>query len=254
MPHPVFDTARTGSKSLVGGWLSFGDPLILETMLAAPFDYIGVDTQHTLMSVEDAARLLVGRALGGKPVLVRTPDESAAGIGKVLDAGGDGVIVPMVNSGETARAVVAACQYSPRGVRSFGPMRSGMPFDVEGLSARIASFVMVETPEAVSRIDEICATPGLTGVYVGPADLAIGLGLPVGAPEMPQALKSALVTVAESCARHGVLAAGHFPVGHAAELQALGFRMFTVGADRRYLAVGAAADVRAARAALDGAI
>jgi len=81
----------------------------------------------------------------------------------------------------------------------------------------------------------------------------IGLGLPVGQPEMPAALKQAFAKIAEACARHGVLAAGHFALPHLAELQGLGFRMFTVGSDRRYIAVGAAGDQRNARAALDGA-
>jgi 2-keto-3-deoxy-L-rhamnonate aldolase RhmA len=104
----------------------------------------------------------------------------------------------------------------------------------------------------VERIDEICATPGLTGVYVGPADLAIGLGLPVGGLEAPAALKQAFAAIAAACARHGVLAAGHFALPHLTELKGLGFRMFTVGSDRRYIALGAAADLRGARAALDG--
>ena len=180
MPHANFERIMNRDEALVGGWITSGEEGIVETMFAQAFDYVGLDTQHTLMDVPTAGRLLHAAPKGGPASLIRVPSNNAADIGKALDAGADGVIVPMVNSGEEARAAVAACRYAPAGVRSFGPMRAGTPFDVDALTARVSLFVMVETIEAVGNIEAICATPGLTGVYVGPADLSITLGLRVG--------------------------------------------------------------------------
>src|SRR5439155_10248961 len=125
-----------------------------------------------LLDVSAAGRLLHAIPKDGPAALVRTPANSAADIGKAFDAGADGVIVPLVNTAEEAAAAVSACLYAPRGTRSFVPMRVGMPFDVAGLTARTACFVMAETQNALDNIEAICATPELAGVYIGPVDLA----------------------------------------------------------------------------------
>lgn len=250
MPHPTFERLRSSGDAIVGGWVSIGAEPVFEAMFAAGFDYVGVDTQHTLMDVAMAGRLLHVVPRGGPPALVRVPSNSAPDIGKALDAGADGVIVPMVNSAAEARVAVAACRYGPEGVRSFGPMRAGMPYDVAGLTERVACFVMVETAEAVANIDEICAIPGVTGVYVGPGDLAVTLGFPVGLNAMPEPLLAAVTRVGAACAKASVIAAGHFPVAHLGLLRKLGFQMFTISADRAYLSMGAGADIANARASL----
>ncbi len=250
MPHAIFEGLAGSERTLVGGWVSIAAEPVFETMFAQGYDYVGIDTQHTLMDAAGAGRLLYSIPRGGPPALVRVASNNAPDIGKVLDAGADGVIVPMVNTAEEARAVVAACRYGPQGVRSFGPIRADLPPDVAGLTARVACFVMIETRTAVDNIEAICAVPGLTGVYVGPVDLAITLGLPVRSDPMPQPLHDALAKVGQACAKAGIIAAGHFPVGQLGLLKGLGFRMFTIGADRGYIARGAAAELKVAREGL----
>lgn len=250
MPHATFQTLLASDRELIGGWVSLGAEPVIETMFGLGYDYVGIDTQHTLIDPAAAARLLYAVPKGAPPALVRVPSNHAPDINRVLDAGADGVIVPMVNSAADARAAVAACRYGPAGVRSFGPFRATMPYDVAGLEARAACFVMAETQEAVTNIDEICATPGLTGIYVGPGDLAVTLGFPVGADPMPEPLRAACARVGEACRKAGLIASGHFPLAHVPILRALGFRMFTIGSDRRYVALGGTADLVAARAAL----
>lgn len=250
MAHATFETLLAGDGELIGGWISLAAEPVIETMCGVGYDYVGIDTQHTLIDPATAARLLYAAPKDGPPILVRVPSNNTADINRVLDAGADGVIVPMVNTAAEAAQAVASCRYGPQGVRSFGPMRTGLPYDVAGLTARVACFVMVETAEAVANIDAICATPGVTGIYVGPGDLSVTLGFPVGAHPMPGPLREACAKVGAACRAAGVIASGHFPLANLPELRAMGFRMFTVGADRRYIAVGAAADLKTARASM----
>jgi 4-hydroxy-2-oxoheptanedioate aldolase len=246
MPHANFERARSG-ETVFGGWISIGAEAIVETMFSQGYDYVGIDCQHTLIDVASAGRLLHAAPKDGPAALIRVPSNNAAEIGKALDAGADGVIVPMVNSGEEARALVAACRYAPEGVRSFGPMRAGMPFDVSRLTARVAAFAMIETAEAVENAEAICATPGLTGIYIGPADLSISLGLPLSFGALPDPVIAAVTRVGEACRKHGIIAGGHFNLSQIPQLRPLGFRLFTVGADRGYIVGGARADLDAAR-------
>src|SRR4029079_6239608 len=95
-------------------------------------------------------------------------------------------IVAMVESPEQAAAAVAATRYAPSGVRSFGPLRADLGFDPAVHEAGARLYAMIETARGLAALDEICAVPGLSGVYVGPADLAISMGhRPAGARTDP---------------------------------------------------------------------
>jgi 2-keto-3-deoxy-L-rhamnonate aldolase RhmA len=255
MPHPKFEAVLNGAdQPLLGGWITAGSEPIVEATFGVPYDYVGIDTQHTLIDVATAGRLLYAVPKDGPAAIVRVPGNNAWDINKAIDAGADGVIVPMVNSAAEARQAVAATRFAPDGgVRSFGPMRNGMPFDVAGLTARVAVFAMVETVEAVANVEEICATPGLTGIYVGPADLAITMGLRVGLNPFPDAMLGALSKIGAACKKNGLIAGGHLPVHYIPALRPLGFKMFTIGVDRGYIAVGGRADVNAGREAFGSA-
>src|SRR6185437_12423069 len=122
--------------------------------------------------------------------VVRLPNADAAPIGRVLDAGADAVVIAMVESADQAAAAVAAARYPPRGVRSFGPLRASLGVDPAEHESRAGVFAMIETAAALAGIHEICAVNGLTGIYVGPADLAISLGAGVvGATRQPEVLE-----------------------------------------------------------------
>ena len=162
-----------------GGWItgpSFHGP---EEFARAGYDYVGFDVQHGYLDDADVAVIL--RRLDHVPIAtaVRLPSNHPAPIGRVLDAGADAVIVAMVDTPQQAAAAVAATRYPPDGVRSFGPLRAGMGRDPAELQSRVSTFAMIETAAGLAAVEEICSVPGLSGIYVGPADLAISLGVPV---------------------------------------------------------------------------
>src|SRR5690606_27648272 len=123
--------------------------------------------------------------------------------------GAQGVVVPLVNNGAEAAAAVAACRYPPAGVRSFGPIRAalvGTSRDAKTLGDSILCFVMVETREGLDNIDDIASTPGLDGIYVGPADLALGLGLPPDLDKTEPEHVAAVERIRAACERNGIIA------------------------------------------------
>jgi 4-hydroxy-2-oxoheptanedioate aldolase len=159
-----------------GGWCMIPGAFATEVVSASGPDWLCIDTQHGL--IDDAAmRLMVqAAAIRATPVVVRVPWNEPASIMRALDAGADGLIVPMVNTAEEARAAVAACRYPPDGYRSWGPLRSGMA--QPGFTAALGNeqtvmLVMIETEQAVLNLDAILDTPGVDGVFVGPNDLAL---------------------------------------------------------------------------------
>ena len=168
--------ALAGKARVWGGWVTaptFAGP---EEFARAGYDYVGFDTQHGYLDDADVAALL--RRIEPVPIAtaVRLPDAAPAPIGRVLDAGADAIIVAMIETPDQAAAAVAAARYAPSGVRSFGPLRASLGHDTAELESRVSVFAMIETASALSTLDEICAVPGLSGIYVGPADLAISLG------------------------------------------------------------------------------
>ena len=182
--------ALAAKEQVWGGWVVGPTIIGPEEFAHAGYDYVGFDVQHGYLDDADVALLL--RRLEHVPIAtaVRLPSTDPAPIGRVLDAGADAVIIAMVESADQAAAAVAATRYAPAGVRSFGPLRASLGHDPAALEARVSVFAMIETAQGLSALDEICAVPGLTGVYVGPADLAISLGLRAGrrvdAPDGPR--------------------------------------------------------------------
>lgn len=176
MTHSRLQDALAVKERIWGGWVVGPTIIGPEVFAQAGYDYVGFDLQHGYLDDADVALLL--RRLEHIPIAtaVRLPTPDPAPIGRVLDAGADAVILAMVESAEETAAAVAATRYAPAGVRSFGPLRPSLGHDPAVLEARVSVFAMVETPQGISALDQICAVPGLAGVYVGPADLAISMG------------------------------------------------------------------------------
>ena len=122
--------------------------------------------------------MVQGVLLGGSRPVSRVPWNEPGIIGKLLDAGVEGIIVPMVNSAEEAAAVVQACRYAPVGARSFGPILAGLRNGGYAKAANdtVATIPMVETVAALQHLDDILSVPGVDAIYVGPADLSLSLG------------------------------------------------------------------------------
>ncbi|RYE36038.1 MAG: aldolase, partial [Hyphomicrobiales bacterium] len=164
--HPVF-ARGTSDTAALGGWITIDSPTALEVMAGAGFDYLCIDAQHSLIGVIEAARLLHCADREGPPVLVRVPANNAADIGKLLDCGAAGVIVPMVENVEQAHAAARACTYAAGGVRSFGPIRRDLPRRPAELAEAASCFVMIETGEGVRNATVIAAVSGIAGLYLG---------------------------------------------------------------------------------------
>ena len=160
-----------------GGWVTGPTLIGPEEFARAGYDYVGFDAQHGYLDDADVASIL--RRLEHVPITtaVRLPNADAAPIGRVLDAGADAVIIAMIESADEAAAAVAATRYPPAGVRSFGPLRASLGYDSAALESRVSVFAMIETAAALDNLREICAVGGLSGIYVGPADLALSLGV-----------------------------------------------------------------------------
>lgn len=183
-------------------WLVMPAPFAAEIASRAGFDSVCIDMQHGLVDYGDLVPLLQATTASGTPTLVRVPWNEPSVLMRVLDAGAAGVIVPMVDTPEQAERAVAACRYPPRGLRSFGPARASLVhgadyFDWADTSALV--FVMIETTTALDNLDAILDTPGLDGVYVGPADLSLSMGLPPETDSTRPEHQAAVKRVIEAC-------------------------------------------------------
>lgn len=203
-----------------------------ELVSTMAFDYVCIDTQHGLVGYEamlDQLRALRG---GTATPLVRVQWNERGAIGKALDAGARGLIVPMVNSRAEVEEVVAATRYPPLGQRSFGPIRPLIVAESDYrlvANERIWVIPMIETAAAVTHLDEILEVDGIDAIYVGPADLALSMGLAPGTSD--PAFIDALKTIVAACQRHGVVPGIHADVNSLADRLALGFSMVTVTND-----------------------
>jgi 4-hydroxy-2-oxoheptanedioate aldolase len=248
MPHPKLMERWSAGLPAFGGWLTSDSESTIQTFGRLGYDYVGIDTQHT--PVSDAQAAVLVRRLSDAPfaLIVRVAKNDSALIGRVLDAGADGIIVPMINTAEEAATAVSACRYPPDGVRSFGPMRADLGLDLQQLQDRVSCFVMIETSQGLENVNEICAVPGLAGVYIGPADLSIGLGLnPMLAFSSDQLLE-AFQAIEAACSKFDLVMGAHSLNGaNAARWASRGCRLISVGADSVMLATIAAQELETAR-------
>jgi 4-hydroxy-2-oxoheptanedioate aldolase len=232
-----------------GAWLGIPSMLSAEALAHAGYDWLCIDMQHGAIDYSAAYSMLTAIGTTAAVPLVRVPYGDFSTIQRVLDAGALGVIVPMVNTVDEARAAVNACRYAPHGTRSWGPVRAQYALGgnyFERADDQIACIVMIETKQALDRIDDILAVPGIDAVYVGPADLSITLGLPPGL-DNGGAFEEARLRIAEACRAHGVTAGMHANASLAAKHAAAGYRMITITHDLGALNAAAATDLRHAR-------
>ena len=237
-------------KPTINGWCSIGNAFTAEIMAAQGYDSVTVDVQHGALDYSSLLPMLQAMRASGVVPMARVPWLEPGIIMKALDAGAYGVICPMVNNAEQAAEFVSYMRYPPLGQRSFGPTRvsfaAGADYGAHANDEMLA-FAMIETAEGMSNLSSIAATPGLDGLYVGPADLTLGLaqgrlapGFDREEPEMIAALKE----IVAACKANGIRAALHCGTPeYAARAIEWGFDMTTVSGDSRLLAGAAAASV-----------
>jgi 4-hydroxy-2-oxoheptanedioate aldolase len=204
------------------------------------FDWVILDTQHGGMTEADLLPIIQALNCTGTPTLVRVNWIDPALIMRAADLGADGVVIPMVNSRSDAETAVASIRYPPNGIRSFGPLRN---YYMDEDREEPLCICMIETVQALDNVEEIARTPGLDGLLVGPADLALSMGLEVSMAMPPQVL-DAIEKVASACRKNRLIAASvGFGLENIEEQLRRGVTFITAGADTLFLRQGAAAEV-----------
>lgn len=230
-PNPLKTAFDAGAPAL-GAWVSLPTSMSAEIAGGAGFEYVCLDMQHGLIDYATSVPMLQALSIGSSTPVVRVPENHPSHIGKALDAGAMGIIIPMVNTVGQAQAAIAACRYAPQGSRSYGPTRV---MGVEGpdywdnANTDVSCIPMIETTEALSNLNDILSLESVDAIYVGPADLAISLGFGPGSNE-PKFVE-ALDEIVAACNRHGVVPGIHATPTTAKDRLDRGFRMVTITAD-----------------------
>jgi 4-hydroxy-2-oxoheptanedioate aldolase len=224
-----------GTEATIGGWCSIPSPFSAELMGRSGFDWVCIDTQHGVIGYDQMMPMLEALSITATPAFVRVPWNQPDHIMKSLDAGAQGVIVPMVDNEDDARAAVRAAKYPPVGTRSWGPIRAALDvpdYSPETANRRTIVAVMIETPGGVENLDAILQVPGVDAVYVGPSDLALGHGMtPTLNATEPEHVRL-IETIVDRCRQHGIVAGIHCDsVETVHRWHARGYGMFTVGSD-----------------------
>ena len=241
MTQSRFHEALARRAPIWGGWITGPTFIGPEEFARAGYDYVGIDIQHGYLDDAAAARML--RRLEHVPIAtaVRLPSAAPAPIGRVADAGADAVIIAMIDSADQASEAVAATRYPPSGIRSFGPLRASLGHDTSALQSRVSVFAMIETTRALKSLSEICAVEGLSGVYVGPADLAISLGTDVARAWGDPAVLEAIQRIHRTASDAGLVTGIHAGDGKTGNLMSqMGYRMVTLASESQALRRGAA--------------
>lgn len=243
MHNRTLEKMRGGARAL-GGWIGFADVFAAEATARVGVDWVCFDLQHGALSYSHLLQLIPAIAATTAEPFVRVAANDAAAIGRVLDAGAYGVIVPMVSSADDAARAVAACRYPPVGCRSCGPVRGAMidgPRYLETANDQVACIAMIETREGLANVDAIACTPGVDGLFIGPMDLCFGIGIAPGDFANPQFI-AAVATIRRACEAAGC-AAGMFGYSSDTARQALddGFTFVSVGTQNGFMMAGAKA-------------
>ncbi|HZP89246.1 MAG TPA: aldolase/citrate lyase family protein [Burkholderiales bacterium] len=251
MRENTIKTIWKSGGAVINGWLGIPSSVAAENMAQAQWDSLTVDLQHGLVDYQTAVTMLQAISTTATIPLARVPWMEPGIIMKLLDAGAYGIICPMINSRAECEAFVGACRYAPAGYRSFGPVRAGWYGGADyyaHANNTVLAIAMIETKQAVERIDEILTVPGLDGLYVGPNDLAITLGCgPSGVPTDKTVL-DAIKTIAAAGKRYGIPSGIHCgSTQMAKEMIAIGYQFVTLLADNAFLAAAAKSAVNEMR-------
>ncbi len=189
----------------IGSWITIGNPIIAEIMAKSGYDWLTIDMEHSVITLERAQDLIRVIALCGVCPLVRVGENDPNLIKRVMDAGSHGIIVPMVNSAEDAERAVHSVRYPPVGFRGVGLARAqeyGQNFDgyKEWNQNESIVIVQVEHIQAVENLEAILKVDGVDGFIIGPYDLSASLGVPgeFDHPDFLKALKKVKQTAADA--------------------------------------------------------
>ncbi|MBJ8341331.1 aldolase [Antrihabitans sp. YC3-6] len=236
-------------ERVLGYWSVIDSPVSTEWLAHVGWDYIALDLQHGLIGYGGMLQGLTAiDAANGPAGIVRVEANDPTPIGRALDAGAVGVIVPLIDSAADAALAVSASRYPPVGIRSYGPMRSQLRIGPNPVDANRDTVVlaMIETPLGLENVESICAVAGLDGVYVGPSDLRLAVGgSSPSDPTVDEQFEAALTRVREAAAAAGIAAGIHTASGAlAARRLSEGYTFATVASDLTHLRAVSAAHLK----------
>lgn len=208
-----FKTALAARQAQVGLWLSMADSYLAEVAATAGYDWLLIDGEHAPNDLRGTLAALQSVAPWPAHPVVRVVQGDTALIKQMLDIGAKTLLVPMVDTAEQARALVAATRYPPLGIRGVGSAVgrsshwSARTDYLDVADDEVCLLVQTETAKALSNLDAICAVDGVHGVFLGPADLAASMGHRgnPGHPEVQAAIESAIRTIVGSGKAAGTL-------------------------------------------------
>lgn len=234
---PAFRSRLVARELLYGGWSVTSSPLSVGLLAAAGLDYVVIDLQHGAATETDLPAMTTAIRLAGATPVARVRHAHTADIGRALDLGCEGVIVPNVDGAAQAREVASAVRYPPAGHRSAGGvLAAAEPF----------CLVMAESAAAVADLDATLAVDGVDGIYVGPRDLSLSLGCAFD-PDNPE-LNRALQRVWAACAAAGKPVGVHATNGATARrFRDAGSTLITTVADGAAITRDTAAQLSRAR-------
>lgn len=211
--HNPFKSALASGQAQIGLWLSMADPYMAEVSATAGFDWLLIDGEHAPNDLRSTLAALQSVAPYRSQPVVRVVAGETARIKQLLDIGAKNLLVPMVDTAEQARALVAATRYPPQGVRGVGSAvgrasRWSERADYLDIAdEEVCLLVQAETVDALANLEAICAVPGVDGVFIGPADLAASMGHRgrPGSPEVQAAIERAMRTIIDSGKAAGTL-------------------------------------------------
>ena len=235
-------------KPIVNGWLQIPSAFSAEVMAHQGWDSCTIDMQHGVVDYPNALNMLQAISTTDVTPLARVNWNEPGQIMKILDAGCYGVICPMVSNRKEAENFVQACLYPSKGYRSFGPIRGllyGGADYAKHSDNEILKLAMIETKEALAKLDEILDTPNLDGIYIGPADLSLAIGEEPGfdKPEGTKAFEKISI-ILDTAKKRNLLAGIHNGTAeYAKKMISKGFDLVTVGSDQRFMSAGAKAAI-----------
>jgi len=238
-------------KPAIGTWISTRSPIQAEMMGHVGFDWILVDTEHGETDIDALAGML--QAISATPTnpLVRLTANEPWFFKKALDLGAYGVVVPMVNSVEDAKAAVQACRYPPLGGRGWGPTRGvmyGGSDYFEKANDELLLIVQTESRTAVEQIHEILSLPGIDGCFIGPNDLSVSYGFSPGMKQLPDEVEEGIQQILRGAREVGKFAGIHtFTIESAKRRLTEGFLFLAIMGDMRFAQAGAQAALAALR-------
>jgi 2-keto-3-deoxy-L-rhamnonate aldolase RhmA len=247
---------RSGTPSF-GAWVTISDAAAAAVICNSGYEWLIIDAEHHPFNPEKIREIVsVVRARKGVPI-VRVPVNNPAVIKQMLDFGAEGVVVPLLHTAADAQEAVAACRYPPQGIRGYNPVNaSNFLKDIDQyrktINDRVLVILQVEHIDAVNNLDGILATPGISGILIGPADLSYSIGYPLqlGHPQV----QAAIQTTISKCNVAGI------PVGVAIsgtpeELASLirgGLNFMLIGFDYEWIALASKAMLNQMRSLTGG--